>query len=485
MRNALIFFCVLLCCSTSGFAQRRCGIAAEKAALIAKDATWAPRIEKQRASLQIVAGNYRQQKDNGSAARTTSVSAIPVIFHIIVTNTQLAQMGGTDGIMARLNSQIDVINEDFNKSNPDGSLIPSGWTSLYGNAGIHFALAHTAPDGWGTWGFELKVLPGASGGFSKGFDLSCSGAKHASSGGFDAWDNTKYLNVWCVNFSDDTGLLGITVPQSFTIGSGAISASEVGIAINFLALGRRSSSSDVYVPTGWLTDYYDKGRTLTHELGHFFEIWHTWGDDGDACSFSGGRDDGLDDTPPEGGPHFYDYPPTIPGGTYNDTCKLNGLVNTQPFGIASLDFMNYTDDIAMHLFTSDQVAAMDAMVLVPPSGTGTGADGQGTTGESFSLTQNPALTSWPEKVQQTVADNFLTVSPNPTSGVINIKFDMQSSQLNSISVINILGEQVQQINTNSSQKDFYSIDLSGMSKGIYFVRCNFASEIITRKILLQ
>jgi hypothetical protein len=497
MKTSFIILCAFLCWNTNVLAQRQCGIEAEKAAMIAQDPSWKARFEAQRASLQGIADNYKQQHGPNakSAERTTgTISPCPVVFHIIVSTSQLALIGGYPGIQQRVDSQMAVLNRDFNRQNSDSSEIPSGWKSRYGNVGIQFGLAHTDPHGNATPGYEVSVSSTAflSGGSCSGCSTSNGDypyAKYDSTGGLSAWDNTKYINVWCIYFSDNSGLLGITTPLSFTNSGGPlIPNEEMGICINFETLGKRASASDNYIPTGWSTDYYDQGRTLTHEMGHYFEIWHTWGDDGGYCPWNGGSDDGLADTPPEGNYHFYNWPDTIPGGTYYDVCQYNGSVDTQGYmyGIASLDYLNYTDDVAMHMFTTDQAAAMASMALVPP-GTATGATGEGIVGETYSVTQNPSLLNYPGTtgVNQLQQETNLNIFPNPSAGIFNITFNQNSSALQSIIVTNMVGQEVQNINTSAILNNYYSIDLSGMSKGMYFVRCNFASGTITRKILLQ
>ncbi len=117
--------------------------------------------------------------------------------------------------------------------------------------GIHFGLAHTQPGGQNTPGYELKIVSTA--GFY-GAGNSYSDAKHAVLGvgamspqaGLDAWDNEKYLNVWCINFADYPGLLGITVARSFTVGAGAMPVSEIGVCINYATLGKRAAATDYY-----------------------------------------------------------------------------------------------------------------------------------------------------------------------------------------------------------------------------------------------
>lgn len=453
-------------------AQRQCGFEITKAALIAKDPAWAQKLQNQKASLQSVADSYKKNQLANRGRKTTAVSAIPVIFHYLVTNAQLLQLGGIAGVQQRVDSQMAVINRDFNRQNLDSALIPSGWKPLFASTGIRFGLAHTDPSGHGTPGYDIKIIPNSPGGFS-GASSNYSNAKHASTGGTDSWDVNKYLNIWCTNFTDFGGLLGLTTYKSGT-GVGGFPLDEEGVVLNYAVVGKRVSSADYYIPTTYHSDYYDQGRTLTHELGHFFEIWHTWGDDGGFCPWNGGFDDGLGDTPPEGDSKYFAYPYTIAGGTYRDSCHLNGSVEQQPYGAASLDFMNYTDDVAMQLFTPDQAAVMASMVLVP-------------LGENYALTQHPELLNWsPITGVNNVPENYsLSISPNPTSGIVYITFNENTDELQKITVTDIFGKTIYNNHISGSGKSIYSIDLSGYSKGIYLVRCNFASGSITRKISLQ
>lgn len=470
MSKTLLFLCVAIIhfCSAS-YAQRKCGTAQLKEALVAHDPEWKQRIENQRASLQGIADKYLQQKASNAAAKTTSASPIPVIFHIVVTDAQLAKMGGYAGVELRCKSQIDALNRDFNRENGDSTLIPSGWKPLYASTGIRFALAHTQPNGWGTPGYEVKIIYTTPGGFVQNSKGDYADAKHNATGGADAWDVTKYLNIWCVNFADDFGNIGLTQAKSFTAPDGS-NSNEEGICLTYLAVGTQTDPPSLTFPPGGT---FTKGRTLTHEMGHFFEIWHTWGDDFGKCTWTGGVDDGIADTPPEADSKYGIPVDTIAGGTIYDACIDSSSILMQPIGVASLDYMNYTDDVAMVMFTTQQAAVMASMV----------APG----GENYSLTQHPDLLNWPANtgVAPMTVNNGLNISPNPSNGIFNITFNDITDALKHISVINTIGQEVMNADMAHDSPKYYSIDLSGMNKGIYFVRCNFASGSITRKILLQ
>jgi hypothetical protein len=469
MRKAClaVFGLVFLLLHQQLFAQRSCGAQALHAAIIARHPEVAQKLEEQKASFQGIIENYNLQQSQRSAGKTAAAAPIPVVFHIIVSAAQFSQLGGADGISRRCDSQIAVLNRDYNKQSLDAAAIPSGWLPLYGNANIQFGLAHIDPHGNSTPGYEINIT---STKFSQGSSFY-SDAKHTATGGLDAWDENKYLNIWCIDFSDVPGLLGITVPKSdYTMHVSP--QNEVGICIEYSVLGKRSTKSDYYPATGVGSNYYDEGRTLTHEIGHFFEIWHTWGDDGGACPGSGGSDDGIADTPPEADAKYGMPAYTIPGGTFTDGCSDSNSVHKQPVGVGSLDFMNYTDDTAMHLFTPGQAAVMHSQI--------------GVTGENYSLTQHPELLIWPANAGMAAAltGKSLNVFPNPSTGMVYITAG-SAEDLEQVNIVNIIGQEVQKINTAGQHKDYYSIDLSGMIRGIYFVTCNFASGSITRKILLQ
>lgn len=465
---SILAVAMLLTCP-QGFSQnyKRCGHEELKAAMIARHPEAAAEFERQRASLQAIADEYTPYVTGNATAKTTATSAIPVVFHIIVDSIQFNQLGGTAGIIKRCDSQIKVIERDFNRKNYDSASIPSLWKPLYSSVGVHFGLAHTSPTGVATPGYEIRIKPTPSG-FSDVAN-SFASAKHYSSGGLNAWDVNKYLNVWCINFTGSaSSLLGMAVPPSATVGLGATDPNEKGICIVYKSLGRRTAMTDVY-PSG-----YDLGRTLTHEIGHYFEIWHTWGDDGGLCKWSPGGDDGLWDTPPQADATYGAPAYTITGGTIKDFCNDSlSFTNRQPKGIACLSFMDYTNDNAMRMFTTQQAAVMYSKVI--PSGS-----------ESYTLTQNPSLLLYPVSAVACIeVEKSLNMFPNPTTGEIQISFDNNVDELQQITVMNMVGQVVANMNTEDQKKDNFSLNLTGMSKGIYFVKCNFVSGSVTRKITLQ
>jgi len=234
---------------------------------------------------------------------------IPVVFHVVY-NT--AEQNISD---AKIQSQVAVLNEDFNATN-DQSNVPAVFKPLIGNADFYFVLATRDPNGNATSGITRTQTSVIS--FSSNGNV-CFNAF----GGKDAWDTKQYLNIWVCN---KTGAVGYsTYPWSGN-------PSSDGIIVKYNYVGR----------TGTFTNNwnYIKGRTLTHEVGHWLGLIHTWGDA--ACG-----DDYVSDTPKQGSPNG--SCPAFPRVT---TCSPNSS------GDMFMNYMDYTYDACRTMFTAQQVSRM-------------------------------------------------------------------------------------------------------------------------------
>ena len=382
-----------------------------------------------------VANNVQSKNTSKTSAQSI---IIPVVFQIVLDSNQFKQLGGTEGIKDRVTTQMRVINEDFNGKNPDKVKVPAVWESVFGNVNISFGLARVAPNGDSSQGYNIKIVPN---GTSYSADNAGKLAKFSTSGGLDAWDNTKYFNIWIVNLkTSGSTALGITVPPGFP----AFTKPELGISLNYLAFGARTSAGQSFI------NKFDKGRTLTHEIGHYFYLWHTWGDDGGLCPDNGGSDDGFSDTPPEadastGAPRFPRF----------DACSPSGN------GIMFMNYMDYSDDTALFMFTRQQAAMVNSQLAAG--------------GQSYSLTLHPEL------IDIEFKETGIKVFPNPTQGILYIKYDEVDNPLQRIIVYNMLGQKI----IETTEQGIKSIDMSFWSKGIYFVHLYFNKEIIKQKISLQ
>ena len=256
------------------------------------------------------------------SALRPGVTRIPVVVHV-VWNTAPQNI-----LDAQITSQIDVLNRDFRRTNPDVSSTPAPFLPLTADARIEFYLANIDPNGASTSGIERRQTTVAS--FS-GNDA----VKSQGTGGMNAWPAERYLNIWVCQLSG--GLLGYA---QFPGGPAATD----GVVIRQSAFGT----------TGTAATPFHLGRTATHEVGHWLNLNHIWGDDGTGCSGT----DNVADTPNQAGSN--PGTPTFP----RVTCS-NG-----PNGDMFMNYMDYVDDRAMFMFTTGQVARMQACLDGPRSAIG-------------------------------------------------------------------------------------------------------------------
>lgn len=241
---------------------------------------------------------------------------IPIIVHVVYRTT------AENITAAQIQSQIRVLNRDFRATNPDRTRVPAVWRGLLADTRVQFALASRDPDGRKTRGITRTKTMKA------GFPADDS-VKYSSRGGADAWPTDKYLNLWVCSLQD--GLLGYA---QFPGGP----ARTDGVVILNIAFGTVGSASAPF----------NLGRTATHEVGHWLNLRHIWGDTED-CSGT----DFVADTPNSAGPNY--GKPAFPHVSCN-----NG-----PNGDMFMNYMDYVDDNAMFMFTSQQVLRLQAALSGP------------------------------------------------------------------------------------------------------------------------
>lgn len=400
--------------------------------------------------------NKQISKDNDRAnAKSTSDQVlIPVVFHIMLTDAEKAQLGGEAGIHNRIINQIQVLNEDFNAKNPDLSNVPTEFENAIGNAQISFGVAKRGPDGKARYGVEFLKKPD---GFN-GFDVYDAAAKRTSFGGLDPWDNTKYINVWVCKLNGNVSGAGSVLGYAYNPSYGQQFYGDPqlgGAVIHYLTLGRRTSITQAF-----FSQNTDLGRTLTHELGHFFSVFHIWGNTAAAAASANcNDDDGFADTPPQKDANL--TCPTFPKTNCTNTVG----------GEMFMNFMDYSGDRCVHMFSKDQVSRMRQDVDYP--------------GTSHSLTLQPEYCFWPTGVSAVEYNNKVTVAPNPSNGIVKISILDKYNYLNNIAVTNVMGQVVTLINVTNQQKITYDLDLTSMPKGIYVIQLNFDEGMISKKVTIQ
>lgn len=272
--------------------------------------------ERKQASFQETYEVARRQRAEGQK-RIQAIVTIPVVIHIVMDNPNLITND-------QIQSQLDVLNADYAGENLDAANVPAAFASVFGKSQIRFCLARRTPDGQLTNGVVRKSSSTASS------TSTSDPVKNSITGGSDAWDVSKYLNIWVSRMQNDNDL-GYT----FMPGLG-ISDRDVGVVVAYHAFGT----------TGSAEAPYNKGRTATHEIGHYLNLWHIWGanDCVESCSDS----DFVDDTPNQN-----TCTTNVPAFPKTDACS-----NSAP-GIMFMNFMDYVVDKEMYMFTRGQAERME------------------------------------------------------------------------------------------------------------------------------
>lgn len=306
---------------------------------------------------------HTEQYQRGDQVQFRAVITIPVVFHIVHNGQAVGT--GENVSDAVVQAQLDQLNQDYRKLNSDAGLVPSIFQGVHADTEIQFCLAQRKPDGTATTGINR-----INGGRTSWTRTQIEGSLKPTS----IWDRNQYLNVWSLKFGGaDASLLGYA---QFPGGT----ASTDGVVVLFSSMG---SVANPYPGGG----SYARGRTLTHEVGHWLNLRHIWGDA--TCG-----NDQVADTPvhntSNGGC------PTYP---HLSTCSGTPVEMT-------MNYMDYTYDACMYMFTAGQKTRMQAVLAAggsrvslasspgctPPSGGGTCGTPSGL--NATSITATSATLNW-------------------------------------------------------------------------------------------
>lgn len=265
---------------------------------------------------------YLNDKAQGKLMAMPIVT-VPVVVHVVYANA-------TESISpTQAASQVQVLNDDFAKLNSDAGLVTQPtFSTVAAGANIRFCLAQRDPNGNPTTGIVYKSTTVGTFGTNDA-------VKKTAQGGDDQWDVTKYVNIWICDLG--TSLLGYGEFPTTSL------SNTWGLVINYRYTG---SGGSAQAP-------FNLGRTGTHEFGHCFNLFHIWGDDGSACTGS----DQCADTPNQASENYNCYPA---GSIQTDGCA------TSSPGYMWMNYMDYTEDACMYMFTQNQVARMEAVVNTSP-----------------------------------------------------------------------------------------------------------------------
>lgn len=260
---------------------------------------------------------------------------IPVVVHILHYGESIGN--GYNISLATIQSQIDVLNEDFRRLNQDAVNTPAAFLPDASDFGIEFRLACIDPNGNPTDGVIRKAttvqqfistVPNRSDGST---NEEAIGVKTLPNGS-PSWPTDRYLNIWVCN-------LDVAGYGAFPIDFSTYPIYD-GVVIDKNAFGRN----------GGVSFPFNKGRTATHEIGHWLNLYHLWGNpiDPDRDNFNCNYDDLVGDTPKQ--QHF--------SVNFNNGCPTYPFLplrcNTNDLSTMFMNYMDYVNDDCYNMFSNGQ-----------------------------------------------------------------------------------------------------------------------------------
>jgi len=358
---------------------------------------------------------------------TNEIIQVPVVIHVLF-NTAAQNISD-----AQIQSQLAALNKDFSSQNEDRINTPAAFKHLAADIRIQFCLAQVDAAGNRTTGIIRKQTNAIS--FTANDAM-----KNSLSGGDNPWDSKRYLNIWVCSLGGRS--LGYaTAPGT--------PADKDGVVIAFDAFG---TVGNVRAP-------FNKGRTAAHEIGHWLGLQHLWGDTN--CG-----DDNVEDTPQQQSYNF-----GCPSFPRVSSCSPNGN------GDMFMNYMDFSDDACMNMFTSGQKNRMRALFA-----TGNSRNSFLT---SFACDSNlvqagPIVTPAPEPAPIGTAGDIFKVYPNPVQSVVTIEYKPAAGiAVKSVGIYTAVGVNVF---TGTLSKEKNTLDLSQLTSGIYIIRIGEGSSVFTTKI---
>jgi hypothetical protein len=398
--------------------RRKCGHDEYVHLLMQEDPGFADR----RAMIEQQMIEWLKQNPPSEQGSSKVVYTIPVVVHVLYANS-VQNIPHT-----RIIEQVNTLNQDFRKLNANLTNVPLAFANRVADVEFEFCLAQRDPQGYWTNGVTRKAVTNTS--YSYNDDNLI---KFTSQGGQSIWDPSKYMNIWVVNLTG--GVLGYTQPPGGQ-------ASKDGIVICYKYFGSTGASAP-----------FNKGRTATHEIGHWFNLIHIWGDDNGACWGS----DFVNDTPNQAS-EFYGCP-TFP---QKDVCTPDSP------GVMFMNYMDYVDDNCMMMFTNGQKNRMVSALNVYRAGLKTSDGCQ----PAISIDEVPDIADF-------------TLSPNPSNGWFNIELILNTRRDVDIQVLTPLGQQLWSHKFNQSAILHETLNLSHLPAGVYIIQVVAGQNRISQKVVIQ
>lgn len=403
---------------------------------------------------------------NGMSPKSgDDVLLIPVVFHIVYHDSAFIL---PDSV---IENQINVLNENYRRQNADTINMRSEYQNIVGDSKIEFMLATVDPDGHSTTGitrtkspiqyfggvlpYNSSQTPEITAWVNDSLIYNYFRLTQDSLGGIDAWDESRYLNVWIgdlrileplINNFKEFVFFALTTPPHNHPNWGQIGLPfnnySQGVIIDYRTIGANNPFS-IEAPYQSFNGKVTRGKILVHEIGHYLGLRHIWGDN-PSCS--------VDD-------FIYDTPNATSDSQWG--CNLNKNTCTDSINGVDLkdmieNFMDYSDNDCQNSFTLGQIAAMR------------------TTLKDYRPDLSIVLTASVEEPPTINAKIY----PNPTSDLFTISIN--SEELTTIALIDVYGKK---ISPSVSFINLCSFNLSDYPKGIYFCKIKNRFGTLTKQVV--
>lgn len=384
------------------------------------------------------------------AVADRSPLTIRVVVHVVWKNPE---ENLADSI---IHNQIAVLNEDYNRENADTADLRDIFKPAAGNPQIRFELADIVRVKTNA-NFQLNLLGG---------DLMAN-LKNSSQGGSNAWDPNTYMNLWICKIQPLTfggitvgQILGFAFPPNnlghWPADSGAPSPGQDGVALDFRVIGRNNPNT-IEIPGGG-GNLTVRGRTATHEVGHYLGLRHIWGDGGilglpNDCAQS----DGVEDTPFANAQSAFDC-----DKTRNSCTKIETFYGMDMPDLVE-NYMDYASEDCMNMFTRGQT---DLMLNVLDGPRKSLVDNSTSTGQAASL-------------------SGIVIQPNPAREMVRIVLPAGAPAIQSIEVIGADGRVQAVLPPLAPGEQQINLNVGHWAPGWYALRIRTPAGVQTERLMVH
>ncbi|MCY7359615.1 MAG: T9SS type A sorting domain-containing protein [Rudanella sp.] len=378
---------------------------------------------------------FQQGFSARQAADDKTIYRIPVVVHVVHNNSSNFVGGANNPNISdeQIQSQIRVLNEDYRRQAGTNGFN----TSLIGaDTGIEFYLAQTDPQGQQSNGIVRKYYDKKA----KFDPYTYDDLKLISD--ISYWPSDRYLNIWVTNLEGLTIGYGQLPLAADTLKALPDTADEKidGVVISYTIFGATNCTPSYKL--------YCQGRTTTHEVGHWLGLFHTWG-------FSDCGDD-----------YIYDTPPTLNGNTSTGCGPIfSECIPGKRTKNLVENYMDYSPDVCMNMFTIGQRSRMRAVLAVSPRRRQLIVNANGPLGESEQLT--------------------ILMLPNPAQIEATAEIRFKGAKALTVELLDLSGKLVRTQNLSTTVSTRVSVSVSGLPKGMYIVRAIAGSEKAATRLLVN